>query len=98
MTKQVISANRLHDGIVVYLTNDNNWSERISDALVMEGKKSTTAALAAANVAEAECRIVAPYLIDIDNDYGVPRPTLYRELIRDKGPSVRPDLGKQAES
>lgn len=98
MTKQVISANRLRDGIVVYLTKDNGWSESISNALVLESEKTVSAALAAAQMAEARCQIVAPYLIEIDNDSGIPRPTLFRELIRDKGPSVRPDLGKQAET
>jgi len=32
METKVISANRLEDGIVVYITKDNNWSECISDA------------------------------------------------------------------
>jgi len=97
MADQVISANRLGDGLVVYLTVVSGWSERIADAHVVSAKETAEAALESARVAEEARVVVGPYLIDIDTRGGDRRPKRLRELIRDKGPTVRPDLGKQAE-
>jgi len=97
MADQVISANRLGDGLVVYLTDASGWSERIADAQVVTAKEPAEAALEVARAAEEARIVVGPYLIDIDARGGERRPTRLRELIRDKGPTVRPDLGKQAE-
>ena len=96
MTNQVISANRLDDGIVVYLTAHGDWSERLAQARVVDGKDQGEAALDVAFGAVKTCLVVDPYLIDIDDSGGERRPTLNRELIRAKGPTVRLDLGKQA--
>ncbi len=97
MAMQVISANRLVDGLVVYMTGGGGWSERIADAQAVTGKEVGEVAMAAARVAEEARIIVEPYLIDIDESSGERRPTRYRELIRAKGPTVRLDIGKQAE-
>ena len=96
MTNQVISANRLGDGIVVYLTADGDWSERIARARVIDGKRQGEAALDVACGAVETCAVVDPYLIDIKDSGGERRPTLNREMIRAKGPTVRLDIGKQA--
>lgn len=96
MATQVITANRLGNGIVVYMTADGGWSERISSARALDGEKQVEAALDAANGAVASCIVVDPYLIDVENLGGELRPTRYRELIRALGPTVRRDIGKQA--
>lgn len=96
MAKQVISANRLGDGLVVYMTDSGGWSERIADAQAVTGKEAGETAVAAAHAAEEARIVVDPYLVYIDESGGERRPTQYRELIRAKGPTVRPDLGKQA--
>ena len=41
--------------------------------------------------------VIDPYLIDVIEGDSERRPTRFRELIRAKGPTVRPDIGKQAE-
>ena len=41
--------------------------------------------------------VVGPYLMDVAAENGVPRPISNREVIRARGPTVRLDLGKQAE-
>ena len=97
MTNQVISANRLGDGIVVYLTANGGWSERIVHARVVDGKAQGAAALVAARGAVEACTVVDPYLIDIIDSGDDRRPTLNRELIRAQGPTVRLDVGKQAQ-
>ncbi|MFP6740755.1 MAG: DUF2849 domain-containing protein [Alphaproteobacteria bacterium] len=93
MTTQVISANRLADGIVVYLTDRGEWAEGIAQARVIDGEEQGEDALGVASVAAAASLIVDPYLIDVD---GERRPTSNRELIRALGPTVRLDIGKQA--
>ena len=98
MEAKVISANRLGDGLVVYLKRDNGWAEYISDAQVYSDKVASDAAIRKAHDAEEACVIVNPYLIHIDENGGQYNPTKYRELIRAMGPTVRLDLGKQAGS
>jgi hypothetical protein len=93
MTAQIISANRLGDGIVVYLTDNGEWAEGFAQARVIDGEEQGEVALGVASVAAAASIIVDPYLIDVD---GERRPTRNRELIRALGPTVRLDIGKQA--
>lgn len=90
---QVLTANRLSDGAVVYLTAEGGWSERLAQALVV----------ANAEAAEAEGRsaqdarlVVGAYLMDVRDDGAAIAPIKMREIIRAAGPSVRLDLGKQA--
>jgi hypothetical protein len=96
MTQQVISANRLGDGIVVYLAADNSWCELISGSVIALDETAADAMLAEAKQAEQQRVVVDPYLIDVAEVDGEVRPTKYREFIRATGPSVRPDLSKQS--
>lgn len=96
MTEQVISANRLRDGLVVYLTSDGHWSECIVDAETVRDELAGAASLARAQ-ADVEARLVVdPYPIDVAVRDGVLQPIRFRELIRAKGPTVRRDIIKQA--
>lgn len=97
MTQQIVSANRLTDGLVVYLTAGAGWSERLADGHVAADEAAAERILAAARQAESERIVVDSYLIDVAEFDGVLRPTKYREYIRAEGPTVRPDIGKQAE-
>jgi hypothetical protein len=94
---QVVTANRLADGVVVYLSGDNEWSERIGDSRVASDKTAAEALLAQGERAVVERRVVAPYLIDVEATSQGLVPRAYRERIRALGPSIRLDLGKQAE-
>lgn len=96
MTAQVITANRLHDGAVVYLDPAGGWSESVADARVAPDKTQAAALLAEAERPEHATRVVGPYLMDVVVDDGRPRPASLREVIRAQGPTVRSDLGKQA--
>lgn len=97
MTQQVVSANRLTDGLVVYLTTGAGWSERLADGHIVADDAAAECLLAAARRSVDDRIVVDPYLIEVgDSDSGL-RPTKYREYIRAVGPTVRPDIGKQAE-
>ena len=36
MAQQVVTANRLSDGVVVYLTADGGWTERLSEGCAVD--------------------------------------------------------------
>jgi hypothetical protein len=93
---QIVSANDLLEGDVVYLCADGGWTRHLSDAAVATDAEGAAALLAAA-VAQPG-RVVDPYLSDVAIEPGAsPRPLHYREIFRTRGPSNRPDLGRQAE-
>ncbi|WP_417793299.1 DUF2849 domain-containing protein [Terasakiella pusilla] len=96
MTKQVITANRLDDGLAVFFDTHANWSASITEAAVVEKGEEADALLATASNADNQLIVVGPYLIDVDQQGGKITPVRYREQIRTLGPSVRPDLGYQA--
>ena len=96
MSSTVITANRLHDGVVVYLDRAGGWSEWIDDARVARTPEDGKKLLAVAEGPDQGTRVVGPYLMDVIEDGGRPRPASNREIIRAKGPTVRTDLGKQA--
>ncbi len=100
MADRIVTANRLSDGLVVYLSGAGRgvgWSERIENARVAGDDAAASGLLARAEGPGQEVRVIAPYLIEVDREAGVPRPVSIREEIRAQGPTVRLDLGKQAE-
>lgn len=99
MSKQsIVTANRLGDGVVVYFGAGDRWVEALCDALVV-ADDAAEAALARAERPEHATRVVGPYLMPVTAEIGADaRPASTREVIRARGPSVRLDLGKQAEA
>ncbi|MEO1276748.1 MAG: DUF2849 domain-containing protein [Pseudomonadota bacterium] len=91
---KIVSANDLMDGDVVYLAADARWSRDLSDAAVAETPEAAAALLERAN---QPGRVVGPVLIDVALTGARPEPTHLREKLRERGPSNRPDLGRQAE-
>ncbi len=92
----ILTANRLHDGEVVYLAPAGGWSECFADALVATDKDDQASLEARGLADEKAMVVVGAYLMPVALDDGIPCPTSQREIIRAKGPSIRTDLGKQA--
>jgi hypothetical protein len=90
---QLITANRLRDGEVVYLGPGERWTERMADGLRLAGKAEADTALLLAQRFVAERQVVNPYLMDMT---APGKPRAMREVIRAAGPTVRTDLGKQS--
>jgi hypothetical protein len=88
MTAQVATANRLRDGLVVFLAADGAWSTALASARVAHTPDEAGSLLAAAERSAAEQEVVAPYLIDVADDGGRLRPVRFREVIRAQGPSI----------
>ncbi len=94
---QVMTANRLRDGEVVFLTRSGAWKEQIDEA-VLALEPQATAALEARAAADVTATLVTgTYLFDAERVGGKIRALHMRERIRTLGPTVRPDLGKQAD-
>jgi hypothetical protein len=92
---QMIIANRLRDGAIVFLAGNEDWEPAIGAGTVIETEVDATRLLALAKRHEAECRVIDPQLIEVEIKDGKPRPTAIREAIRAFGPTVRTDLTEQ---
>jgi len=91
---QIVTANRLIDGIVVFQDEAGGWSEDFARAAAHE---DAAAALARASQDVAASLVVDPYAIEVELRNGHYAPKALREAIRASGPTVRRDLGKQAD-
>jgi len=80
---QVVTANRVRDGLSIYLTEAGEWSTSIADALC------TVDSAAALARAEADrLMAIVPYVIEVAaTDNGV-SPVDLREKIRAYGPTA----------
>ncbi len=96
-TVQVVTANRLGDGEVVYLGPDLRWTARLEEAARLETKALAQERLTVAQKSVEEQIVVAPYLIELAETPQGLVPVRQREVIRAAGPTVRRDLGKQAQ-
>ncbi|MGH6892992.1 MAG: DUF2849 domain-containing protein [Dongiaceae bacterium] len=91
---QMVTANRLLDGAVVYLTEGNDWSETFVDGALWNDKDSAENALNATEAAVAARIVVGPYLIEVETTEEGPLPTSARERIRaDHKPTFEPEVG-----
>jgi len=97
MTLQVVTANDLSTGLVVYLAADDGWTERLAESRVAATETESAALLERAKAPEVRWSVIDPYLIDVAEEDGQLKPVRYRERIRALGPSIRLDLGKQAQ-
>ena len=96
MAHQVITANRLRDGAVVYLAGDGAWVTELACAAIAEDAAAAAVLSQAGERAVAEQQVVAPYLIEIETGPEGVRPKRYKELIRARGPSIRFGTDAQA--
>lgn len=91
---QMIIANRLRDGAVVFLAPSEQWEPSIGAGTVIDNEADATRLMAVAKRHEGECQVIDPQLIEVEVTDGAPRPTAIREAIRAFGPTVRTDLGE----
>jgi hypothetical protein len=94
---KVLTANRLADGDVVFLTRSGSWSLNIDEAALALEPDAANALEARGNEAVQGNHVTGPYLFDAERRDGRVRALHIRERIRALGPTVRLDLGKQAE-
>ncbi len=89
---QIVTANRLRDGLVVFLSADGAWSERISDAAGAMNEAGAQELMEMAKRSAIECRVVEPYLVEVEIAADGCHPVHHRESIRVSGPTVQTSL------
>ena len=85
---QMIIANTLADGFVVFLTDDNSWTNDIAAGAMAATDEQAENLLKQAKLAEQNNLVIDPYLIPVELDGELRKPTEYREYIRAMGPTV----------
>jgi Protein of unknown function (DUF2849) len=94
---KVMTANRLRDGDVVFLTRSGSWDLNI-DAAVLALEPQAIAAIEARAADDVSANLVTgQYLVDAERIDGNIRALHIRERIRTLGPTVHMDHGKQAD-
>lgn len=87
-TLKVITANRLIDGLVIFIGSGHKWVENIAEAEVFEDGPELDIALAVGAEDVKARKLVDPYSVDVTIEDGKPVPSRLRELIRARGPTV----------
>jgi hypothetical protein len=84
-TPKVVTANRLREGDVVYLTADDRWSAFHHEAELIDDEAH--AQLRLLHAAAQKLYVVGAYLADAKAGENGPEPTHFREAFRTRGPS-----------
>lgn len=95
---QVITANRLADGTVVFFGPDASWVERIGQAEIFAGAAEAAAGLATSRKAEDANLVVDVYAVEVAETNGTVIPVRLREAIRATGPTIHPEHGKGSDA
>ena len=82
---KVVTANRLREGDVVYLTADNLWTPHHHEAELIEDEAH--AQLRLLHAAGQKLVVVGAYLSDAKAGPNGPEPVHFREAFRTRGPS-----------
>ncbi len=91
---KVVTASRLGDGVVVWLNEEQGWSEDLNLAAQLQGDAEVEAALETARASVARREVVDPYALEVRGTAEGLEPLRLRERIRAAGPTVRPDFAK----
>ncbi|MGF9561894.1 DUF2849 domain-containing protein [Neorhizobium sp. JUb45] len=88
MTDKVLTANRLSDGIAVWLDATGQWNERLQDALVARHAEAVTSLEAIGKRDFVDNRVVDVAVVDVQEINGQLWPVRLRERIRAQGPTM----------
>ncbi|QEX20516.1 hypothetical protein FRZ61_04330 [Hypericibacter adhaerens] len=97
MTAQIVTANNLLDGAVVYRTPEGRWTTHIGAAQGAAGEAEAKALLAQAEADALHQIVVGPYLVEVEGAPGHWEYKSWRERIRAEGPTVPHDFTPEAE-
>jgi hypothetical protein len=94
MRVQIVTANRLVDGVVVYFTAEQSWSEVFAESAPFRDDASAAAALAGVDSFVKARIVVGPYLAEVEETPEGLEPASARERIRaSHTPTITPDVG-----
>jgi sulfite reductase (NADPH) hemoprotein beta-component len=89
---QMIIANRLRDGVVVFFDAHGGWDPAIAAGVLTDSDAEAKRLFELAKRDEAQCVVIDPQLIEVIVEHGGRRPKEIREAIRAFGPTVRTDV------
>lgn len=92
---QMIVANRLLDGRVVFMRADGSWSAVAGDAATASDEAGVQALEGLAQKAADANHVLSIEVVEATEKDGKPHPAHMKFAMQAKGPSVRPDLGYQ---
>ena len=88
----ILTANRLNDGIVVFLNFEGAWVEAIDEALVARTPDEIMQLEVRGAYDARHNLIVEPYLVEVQEVGHRVVPVRYRERVRALGPSILADV------
>ncbi|MEE4349837.1 MAG: DUF2849 domain-containing protein [Pacificimonas sp.] len=92
----ILTGNDLETGDVVWWTG-KGWSRHVADAAFVEAGEGPDQAAAIMHREQTNRAVNGPYEVEADETADGPVPSHIKERMRAAGPSVRMDLGVQAE-
>jgi hypothetical protein len=90
--RSILTANRLGDGIAVFLDFEGAWSETIAEAAVAHSPDEVRALEDRGTYDAAHNLVVEPYLVEVREVAGRIEPIRYRERVRAGGPTILEDV------
>ncbi len=94
MNIQVVTANRLRDGAIVWLTPERRWSEEFCASLPLRDEAEAEAALEGTKADVKARLVVGPYLAEVKETPEGLQAASARERIRaSRLPTITPDVG-----
>jgi hypothetical protein len=88
----VLTANRLGDGIVVFLDFEGAWNENLAEAVVARSPDEVKALEDRGAYDATHNIVVEPYLVEVREAAGGLTPIRHRERVRAAGPSILDDV------
>jgi hypothetical protein len=88
MVDKVLTANRLTDGIAVWLDANGEWVASLQEALVARHAEAVTALEEIGKKSYADNKVVDVNVIEVQETNGVLWPLRLRERIRAEGPTM----------
>lgn len=88
MADKVLTANRLKDGVAVWLDAAGNWTEDLQDAFVARHSEAVIALEDTGRKAFADNLVLDVNVVDVEERDGKLWPLRLRERIRAGGPTI----------
>ena len=89
---RILTANRLSDGVVVYLDALGKWVEQLTDAFPVTTDLAARDLLSQGDAGVQARQVVGPYLFTVTHGSSGARSVSQRENIRSLGPTVGTDI------
>lgn len=96
MVDKVLTANRLTDGIAVWLNASGEWGEALQEALVARHAEAVAALEEIGRQSYDDNQVVDVSVVEVRDVDGLLRPLRLRERIRAEGPTIEYATGYAA--